>query len=175
MKFYTLKQIFNLIILLCSPGEACWMGVTWGRGRTHQHATRLPGGEGATIHTRRYLCVQHIPPSAAQVAADRDNKARACPARKPEKYFSFRQLPLPRHRSPAFRSFSIWAACPANCQKSLFKRAAQLGFFFMRFQLFHISSFFFVRSLQKCFSSPGCTCCAGSSYVAGFSFRRKFA
>lgn len=75
------------------------MGVTWGRGRTHQHATRLPRGRGLTTHTRRYLCVQHIPPSASQVAADRDNKARACPARKPEKYFSFRQLPLPR-RAP---------------------------------------------------------------------------
>lgn len=40
-----------------------------------------------------------LPP--LQVAAGRDNKARACPARKPVKYFSFRQLPLPRPASPA--------------------------------------------------------------------------
>lgn len=41
MKFYTLKQIFNLIILLCSRRR---VGVASGRGHTHQHAARWVGG-----------------------------------------------------------------------------------------------------------------------------------
>lgn len=104
MKFYTLKQIFNLIILLCSPAEPWWVVVPWGRGRTHQHATRLPVGRGGLQYTlgATYACSTLIyPTSPLQVAAGRDNKARACPARKPVKYFSFRQLPLPRPASPA--------------------------------------------------------------------------
>lgn len=75
------------------------MGVTWGRGRTHQHATRLPRGRGLQYTLDATYACSIYPPPASQVAADRDNKARACPARKPEKYFSFRQLPLPR-RAP---------------------------------------------------------------------------
>lgn len=134
----------------------------------------VASGEGATIHTRRYLCVQHIPPSASQVAADRDNKARACPARKPEKYFSFRQLPLPRR---AARPSALFPSEPPALliAKNHFSSVQLSSGFSSCVFSFSIFLYFFVRSLQKCFSSPGCTCCAGSSFVAGFSFRRKFA
>lgn len=76
---------------------------------THQHATRLPVGRGG-YNTHWALPMRaapsSTPPPPLQVAAGRDNKARACPARKPVKYFSFRQLPLPRPASLLPRSSS---------------------------------------------------------------------
>lgn len=68
---------------------------------THAPArdTVASGGGGLQYTLDATYACSIYPPSASQVAADRDNKARACPARKPEKYFSFRQLPLPR-RAP---------------------------------------------------------------------------
>lgn len=175
MKFYTLKQIFNLIILLCSPAEPWWVGVAWGRGRTHQHATRLPvGREGYNTHSALPMraAPSSTPPPPLQVAAGRDNKARACPARKPVKYFSFRQLPLPRPASLLHHSSS---RAPALLIAKNHFSSVQLSSSFSSC-VFSFSIFlYFFHSLRKCFSSPGCTCCAGSSFVAGFSFRRKFA
>lgn len=137
MKFYTLKQIFNLIILLCSRRR---VGVASGRGHTHQHAARWVEGGGLRLST-------YLPHPAAQVAAGRDNKARACPGEEAGKIFLLSPVawrpspPLPLH---------CWAcACPANCQKSFFKRAARLGFFFMRFSAFPACVFFSFHSLCR--------------------------
>lgn len=141
--------------------------------RTSTRHGCLWGGR-VTIHTRRYLCVQHppSPPPPLQVAAGRDNKARACPARKPVKYFSFRQLPLPRPASLLHHSSS---RAPALLIAKNHFSSVQLSSSFSSC-VFSFSIFlYFFHSLRKCFSSPGCTCCAGSSFVAGFSFRRKFA
>lgn len=141
--------------------------------RTSTRHGCLGGGGLQYTLDATYACSIY-PPSASQVAADRDNKARACPARKPEKYFSFRQLPLPR-RAP--RPSALFPSEPPALliAKNHFSSVQLSSGFSSCVFSFSIFLYFFVRSLQKCFSSPGCTCCAGSSYVAGFSFRRKFA
>lgn len=151
------------------------MGVTWGRGRTHQHATRLPRGEGGynthstlpmraayTPHPRRRLQPTGIIKHARVLRGSRKNispfASCLCLATVPRPSALFPSEPpallIAKNHFSSVQLSSGFSSCVFS---------------------FSIFLYFFVRSLQKCFSSPGCTCCAGSSFVAGFSFRRKFA
>lgn len=137
---------------------------------THAPARGTEGWGNYGSLPRRVAQLPH--PAAAQVAAGRDNKARACPARKPEKYFSFRQLPGVPSPSP---SASFAGPAPALLIAKNHFSSVQISARVFLHAFFSFSCVYFLFSLfAEMFSSPCCTCCAGS-YVAGFSFRRKFA
>lgn len=160
MKFYTVKQIFNLIILLCSRAAA----------------TAAASGRCVGVYARTSTRPEPLGSRPLPRPVSLPIPARLQPAgiiKHARVLRGSRKNISPFVSCRAASRFPGSAACPANCQKSFFKRAARLGFFFMRFQLLlrlFLPSSRFSRNVFQ----PHCTCCAGS-FVAGFSFRRKFA
>lgn len=152
MKFYTLKQIFNLITLLCSSGGKWALLVCWAWTHAPARGKKYEAVGGKYALPKYIFDVYTSPSGCSQPRII--NHARVPQNGKQEKYIFF--------------CASRLAACLANCQKSFFKRAG------LRYDFF---PFIFKNTLHPVFvaASTWLRLLLSLRLVPGFSLARKFA